>query len=204
MFRCSRGHSLHATATPNWLARFHATREAGESRILRPRLRNPAWPSRVARKRGTIGARGVLARAPGGPMSLSSRLSPHLPFIRRYARALTGDQAIGDAYVRASSRPWRPDRSSMRDPVAQGGALPAVPCCLGNQWRAVGAQVGRRPGRHRRRPADAHLAQVAAGVLADRPGRLHTRSRRRTRGTAGSILPKGCTQSTPPYVPEAA
>lgn len=35
-------------------------------------------------------------------MSLSSRLSPHLPFIRRYARALTGDQAIGDAYVRAS------------------------------------------------------------------------------------------------------
>ncbi|HEY1561429.1 MAG TPA: response regulator, partial [Caulobacteraceae bacterium] len=35
-------------------------------------------------------------------MSLSSRLSPHLPFIRRYARALTGDQATGDAYVRAS------------------------------------------------------------------------------------------------------
>jgi CheY-like chemotaxis protein len=35
-------------------------------------------------------------------MSLSSRLSPHLPFIRRYARALTGDQASGDAYVRAS------------------------------------------------------------------------------------------------------
>ena len=35
-------------------------------------------------------------------MSLSTKLSPHLPFIRRYARALTGDQATGDAYVRAS------------------------------------------------------------------------------------------------------
>jgi CheY-like chemotaxis protein len=35
-------------------------------------------------------------------MSLSTKLAPHLPFIRRYARALTGDQATGDAYVRAS------------------------------------------------------------------------------------------------------
>ena len=35
-------------------------------------------------------------------MSLSTKLSPHLPFIRRYARALTGDQPTGDAYVRAT------------------------------------------------------------------------------------------------------
>jgi DNA-directed RNA polymerase specialized sigma24 family protein/CheY-like chemotaxis protein len=35
-------------------------------------------------------------------MSLSTKLAPHLPYIRRYARALTGDQATGDAYVRAS------------------------------------------------------------------------------------------------------
>ena len=37
-----------------------------------------------------------------GRLSLSTKLSPHLPFIRRYARALTGDQPTGDAYVRAA------------------------------------------------------------------------------------------------------
>ena len=35
-------------------------------------------------------------------MGLLERLAPHLPYVRRYARALTGDQAAGDQYVRAS------------------------------------------------------------------------------------------------------
>ena len=35
-------------------------------------------------------------------MGLLERLAPHLPYMRRYARALTGQQAAGDAYVRAS------------------------------------------------------------------------------------------------------
>jgi CheY-like chemotaxis protein len=35
-------------------------------------------------------------------MSLGQKLHPHLPFLRRYARALTGSQAHGDAYVRAA------------------------------------------------------------------------------------------------------
>jgi len=35
-------------------------------------------------------------------MSLGQQLHPHLPFLRRYARALTGSQAHGDAYVRAT------------------------------------------------------------------------------------------------------
>jgi CheY-like chemotaxis protein len=35
-------------------------------------------------------------------MSLGQQLAPHLPFLRRYARALTGSQAHGDAYVRAA------------------------------------------------------------------------------------------------------
>ncbi len=33
-------------------------------------------------------------------MSLLVRLAPHLPYVRRYARALTGDQAKGDGFVR--------------------------------------------------------------------------------------------------------
>ncbi len=35
-------------------------------------------------------------------MSLGQKIAPHLPFLRRYARALTGSQDNGDAYVRAT------------------------------------------------------------------------------------------------------
>ena len=35
-------------------------------------------------------------------MSLGQQLAPHLPFVRRYARALTGSQTHGDTYVRAT------------------------------------------------------------------------------------------------------
>jgi len=35
-------------------------------------------------------------------MSLGQKLAPHLPFLRRYARALTGSQSHGDNYVRAT------------------------------------------------------------------------------------------------------
>jgi CheY-like chemotaxis protein len=35
-------------------------------------------------------------------MSLGQQLAPHLPFLRRYARALTGSQNHGDAFVRAA------------------------------------------------------------------------------------------------------
>ena len=35
-------------------------------------------------------------------MSLGQQLAPHLPFLRRYGRALTGSQGQGDRYVRAT------------------------------------------------------------------------------------------------------
>src|SRR5918998_4715778 len=35
-------------------------------------------------------------------MSLGQDLAPHLPFLRRYARALTGSQGHGDNFVRAT------------------------------------------------------------------------------------------------------
>jgi len=35
-------------------------------------------------------------------MSLGQQLQPHLPFLRRYARALTGSQTHGDSFVRAT------------------------------------------------------------------------------------------------------
>ena len=35
-------------------------------------------------------------------MTITESLAPHLPYLRRYARALTGSQSSGDAYVRAA------------------------------------------------------------------------------------------------------
>jgi CheY-like chemotaxis protein len=35
-------------------------------------------------------------------VSYLAKLTPHLPFVRRYARALTGDQVVGDNYVRVA------------------------------------------------------------------------------------------------------
>ncbi len=35
-------------------------------------------------------------------MSLGQTLAPHLPYLRRYSRALAGDQSYGDAYVRSA------------------------------------------------------------------------------------------------------
>ncbi|MBV9692591.1 MAG: response regulator, partial [Alphaproteobacteria bacterium] len=34
-------------------------------------------------------------------MSMTATIGPFLPYLRRYARSLTGSQASGDAYVRA-------------------------------------------------------------------------------------------------------
>ncbi|WP_455481774.1 response regulator [Bartonella sp. B35(2025)] len=34
-------------------------------------------------------------------MSLSTRIAPHLPYLRRFARSVTGNQSSGDAYVSA-------------------------------------------------------------------------------------------------------
>jgi CheY-like chemotaxis protein/DNA-directed RNA polymerase specialized sigma24 family protein len=45
---------------------------------------------------------GAAAEEKSPIMSLGQQLAPHLPFLRRYARALTGSQSHGDHYVRAT------------------------------------------------------------------------------------------------------
>lgn len=50
-----------------------------------------------------ISCTGIAITQDRGPfMPISDRISPHLPAMRRYARALTGTQASGDAYVAAT------------------------------------------------------------------------------------------------------
>ena len=71
-------------------------------------------------------------------MSMTQTLAPHLPYLRRYARALTGSQASGDAHVRAALQALldgrrKPDRGGS----APGRALPAVPRHLAVRGRAL-------------------------------------------------------------------
>src|SRR5262245_66617866 len=42
---------------------------------------------------------GQSAREKGKFMSLAERVTAHLPYLRRFARAVTGSQKSGDAYV---------------------------------------------------------------------------------------------------------
>ena len=58
-------------------------------------------------------------------MSISQSVSSHLPFLRRYARALTGSQVSGDKYVEAAlntlvNQPELIDRQNVRP----GGNVP--------------------------------------------------------------------------------
>lgn len=48
-------------------------------------------------------------------MSLAETLRPHLPYLRRYARALTGSQKSGDAFVKATLEAIIADPDSVMD-----------------------------------------------------------------------------------------
>jgi len=51
-----------------------------------------------------------------GSLSPSQTVAPHLPYLRRYARALTGSQQSGDAYVVAALEALIADPSVIRGP----------------------------------------------------------------------------------------
>ncbi|MFT3809695.1 MAG: response regulator [Micropepsaceae bacterium] len=46
-------------------------------------------------------------------MNTAKMIAPHLPYLRRYARALTGSQASGDAYVRATLEALLEDKGQL-------------------------------------------------------------------------------------------
>src|SRR4051794_38648114 len=51
---------------------------------------------------GSGGPHCGLSRGEGLSVSTSQAVAQHLPYLRRYARALTGNQSSGDAYVAAT------------------------------------------------------------------------------------------------------
>lgn len=94
-------------------------------------------------------------------MSLLARLAPHLPYVRRYARALTGDQASGDAYVRVALEALAAgDRSldaSMTPRVALYHAFHAIWCSSGAQLEGP-ADTAADP---RNEPATLRILRIA-------------------------------------------
>jgi CheY-like chemotaxis protein len=74
-------------------------------------------------------------------MGLLERLAPHLPYMRRYARALTGEQSAGDAYVRASLEALAAGERSLPPHLTPRVALYHV---FHTIWDGTGAQLEAR------------------------------------------------------------
>ena len=71
-------------------------------------------------------------------MSLLARLAPHLPYVRRYARALTGDQTTGDHYVRVALEALAAGDRTLEDSMTPRVALYHVFHAI---WCSSGAQL---------------------------------------------------------------
>ncbi len=76
-------------------------------------------------------------------MSLLARLAPHLPYVRRYARALTGDQSTGDNYVRVALEALAAGEQQLSQDMTPRVALYHV---FHTIWASTGARLEARPG----------------------------------------------------------
>jgi len=71
-------------------------------------------------------------------LSLLARLAPHLPYVRRYARALTGDQTTGDNYVRATLEALA---AGERELDAEASPRVALYQVFHTIWQSAGARL---------------------------------------------------------------
>lgn len=71
-------------------------------------------------------------------MSLVDNLGPHLPYLRRFARALTGSQSSGDAYVRTALEALASGQISIEDTMKPKTALYRVFLSI---WSSTGATL---------------------------------------------------------------
>lgn len=89
-------------------------------------------------------------------MSTSQAVAQHLPYLRRYARALTGSQASGDAYVAATLE------ALIQDPkVLESGASTRIALykLFSKIWNSV-AVNGKPAAGESNQPVERHLAQI--------------------------------------------
>jgi DNA-directed RNA polymerase specialized sigma24 family protein len=91
-------------------------------------------------------------------MSLSAQIAPYLPYLRRYARALTGRQASGDAYVAAVLEALVADPMAIRADLPPRVALYELFCKL---WSSVRLNTASSPPGSSSMPAaEARLAEL--------------------------------------------
>ena len=94
-------------------------------------------------------------------MTTSQAVAQHLPYLRRYARALTGSQHSGDAYVAATLEAVIEDRSVLDGP---GGPRVALYRLFTKIWNSVVVNGAADP------PVEAHLTvEQRLGRLTPRP-----------------------------------
>src|ERR1041384_2689135 len=91
-------------------------------------------------------------------MSLLARLAPHLPYVRRYARALTGDQITGDNYVRVALEALAAGERQLPADMTPRVALYHVFHAI---WASTGAQLEDKSGLDARDDASQRLMRIA-------------------------------------------
>ncbi len=94
-------------------------------------------------------------------MSVSQAVVAHLPYLRRYARALTGSQMAGDAYVRATLEAALSDQAVL-DQIGEGRV--ALYTAFGKIWSV---SAGLLPGRSE--PGEGALANAEERLAAITP-----------------------------------
>src|SRR5687768_8518079 len=83
----------------------------------------------------------------------------YLPYLRRYARALTGSQAVGDQYVEASVETLLAEQRRLEQ---TDDARKEIFCIFHDVWRVVHAGLEQLDEEEAASPQDA----VASGLLA--------------------------------------
>lgn len=89
-------------------------------------------------------------------MSAAQAVKQHLPFLRRYARALTGNQNSGDAYVSATLEALIEDQKVLEDPAGPRVALYRL---FTKIWNSVGVNAMAEPA-DAGMPAEERLGQI--------------------------------------------
>src|ERR1700756_1613223 len=143
----------------------------------------------------------------GGIMQDSQKVAQHLPFLRRYARALTGSQSSGDAYVAATLETLVKDPDLLNSASHPKVALFHVFTSIWNSVPVNGAKEAiaspvaaeRRISQLTPRPRQAFLLvslegfsdDAAAEILGVEVGAFRSLVEEAGRGLAAGIAPDG-------------
>lgn len=118
-------------------------------------------------------------------MSLSKQIAANLPYLRRYARALTGSQASGDGFVRETLEAALADDELK---ASLGGGRVPLYRAFTNIWSAATQQGAPKPGTTAAGREGAAQAMLGAVTPLNRQALLLTTLEEFTPAQAGQIL----------------